>query len=253
MSSINSAVHFRGRDMAIQAFANRKVKAWAIFNNRQFLASHIAENADDAANALDEFLSMMDQPGNIAVYTVKVYEDLKVGEKIKSNTADDGSFNFRLSDPVGNQQGIAGTTSAGNYEMMQLLKKMDARIDELEKPIEADPDPEPKNFIGQIKDFLEIPGMQAIISGLVQKVTGAPSQALGYAPNAVPGAATTGSDTQSEYDANVNEYTAVIDAYNVIKNSGMPDALQLLQRLAQIAATDQEKFRSLQAAIKMFL
>lgn len=251
MGSTYGAVHFRGRGVAIQAFENRNSKAWALFTGKQFLASFVAADTDSAAAALDQYLDLMDQPGNVAVYTLKVYDDIPADGKIKSNTADDGSFNFRLHEPSGSQAtpGISG--ASGNWEMMQLLKKMDARIDELEKPLPDDKEPEEKNLIGQIKGFLEIPGMQALISGLVQKLTGSssPAPALGTAPGAA--APIVNQDTDS--DPEVLEYGTALEAYKIIRNSGMPNILQVLQRLAYIAQTDQEKFKSLQTSINMFL
>ena len=252
MSSTYGAVHFRGRGVAIQAFENRNSKAWALFTGKQFLASYVAEDNDSAAVALDQYLGLMDQPGNIAVYTIKVYDDIPADGKIKSNTPDDGSFNFRLHEPSGAAAVTGVGSSAGNWEMMQLLKKMDARIEELEKA-GPDDEPEEKNIVGQIKGFLEIPGMQAIIYGLVQKLTGSssPAPALGNAPGAA--APIVNQDAELQTDPEVMEYGQALEAYKVIRNSGMPNILNVLQRLAYIAQTDQEKFKGLQSSINMFL
>jgi len=250
--STYGAVHFRGAEIAIEAFENRRAKSWALFTGKQFLASFVGESVEQAAEALDKYLSLMNQPGNIAVYTLKVYDDMTPGEKIKSNTPDDGSFNFRLQEPTPGLPAVAGLNTAGNYEMLQLLKKMDARIERLEtEPVEEKEPAEPKNIMGQIKDFLELPGMQALISGVVQKLTGnAQAPSLGNINVQYPPQSTTGT---AEYDPEVNEYTALIDAYKIIKNSGLPDALAMLQKLADIAATDQEKFKSIVSGLKMFL
>lgn len=252
--STYGAVHFRGRGVAVQAFENRKAKAWAVFTGKQFLASFVAPDTDSAVSALDQYLDLMDDPKNIAVYTIKVYDDVPADGKIKSNTPDDGSYNFRFNEPSG-AAGVTGVSGAsGNWEMLQILKKMDARIEQLEKgdPDEADEAPE-KNIVGQIKDFLEIPGMQTLISGIVQKLTGnnAPAPALGNAPGATaPGV----NEVETmPADPEVLEYSQALEAYKIIRNSGMPNILNVLQRLAYIAQTDQEKFKSLQTSINMFV
>ena len=244
--STSSAVHFRGLETALHAFQNRKAKGWAVFNNRQFLASDFAASDDLAAASLESFLSMMDQPANVAVYTIKVYEELPKGEtKRKSNTPDDGSFNFRF-----NSEGVAGMPTigaAGNYEMMQFLKRMDDRLLKLEdtEPIESEP--EQKSMLGQIREVLELPGVQAIVSGIFQKIAGGAAPSLAGAPTPAPVV------DEALQNADVQENMQVLDAYATIKYCGMPDALQMLQKLALIAQTDQEKFNQVKGAFKMFL
>lgn len=261
--SISGAVHYVGRDMAVRAFENRKVSNWALFNNKQFLASCVGSNVDDAATQLDAFLDMMDRPGMIAVLTVKVYEDLKPGDKIKSNTPDDGSFNFRLQDPAPGAA-VSGSIGNMNYGLMEILKKMDARLDKLES---AEPEPVEEvapvqKYIGMVKDVMEIPGVRDIISGvlgsLVNRVP--PAAALGNVslqhplpPAAAAPAAAVPPAAADMEDPEVIEYTHLVKAYNTIKGSGMPDALAMLQRLADIAATDQAKFRGIRDSIKLFL
>jgi hypothetical protein len=81
---------FVGIDETLQAFESRNVEIWALFAGKRLILK--GEGIDE----LRAFLAQMARSQTQAVYTLKVYDALSDKAEIKSNTPDDGSFNFKL-------------------------------------------------------------------------------------------------------------------------------------------------------------
>lgn len=163
-----AAVQFSGIDNVIKAFASREVKAWSVWNGKQFLFSCVAANEIDAAADLETLLRSLEQSAS-AVYTLKVYEDIarkgKVFEKITEKTPCHGSFNFKLVQ-------YDGINSMPDWmrEIKEENKILKAQNETLINEL-ADQDDEPKDFLGRIGAMLEQdPGKLPLIIASVQSV-----------------------------------------------------------------------------------
>jgi hypothetical protein len=173
-----SAVQFRGVDNVLAAYKANRVGPFAILNGRQILFSSEdveAEDVDDGATQLQEFLEMMKKGGSEAKYTLQTYK-LKSGQEIDSNTAYFRSFNFTLFG--------AGENTPYADRQHSLVREVNERIDRLEKLLiaereqeeieEEDDEEEDRGVIGVLNGLIEIPevrnaiGMAAI--GLVSKI-----------------------------------------------------------------------------------
>jgi len=119
---------FVGIKHTLAAFQSRGVEAWAIFAGKRLITRGCG------VDELAAFLQMIAQSNTVAVYTIKVYEDIDDPKEIKSNTADDGSFNFKLfslDGGGGSMSGIIGT-HYGDPVQMEILERLKA----LEQPEE---------------------------------------------------------------------------------------------------------------------
>lgn len=94
---------FVGIDETLEAYESRGVDAWALFAGKRMIVR------GTGIDALKKFLTMISNSGTVAVYTLKVYETVSDDSEIKSNTPDDGSFNFKIhSLDRGGMSGIVG-------------------------------------------------------------------------------------------------------------------------------------------------
>jgi hypothetical protein len=155
-SAISRSVQFEGIPSVVRAYQNRNVAPWAIFCNNQFMFKYQGNKIADGVKVLHDTLDAIAETNSPAVYTLKVYEDLKGG--IKSNTPDDGSFNFRM------HSGAIGAVSNGsNKEILDEIKGLHLRIDSITNGDDGD---EP-DAIGQIERVMEIPGVKEVVTGLL--------------------------------------------------------------------------------------
>lgn len=159
-----AAVQFSGIDNVIKAFCSREVKAWSVWNGKQFLFSCVAANETDAAADLETLLRSLEQSAS-AVYTLKVYEDIGKKEKITEKTACHGSFNFKLVQ-------YDGVNSMPDWmrEIKEENKQLKAERETLLRELANEPD-EPKDFLGRIGAMIEQdPGKLPLIVASVQSV-----------------------------------------------------------------------------------
>src|SRR4029077_12155374 len=99
MPTVGKSVQFRGIDTAVDAYKNQDVPKWGLFQGTQFLSKYEGSNIQEGAELLEAFLRALDlRTADNCTYTLCVYDGLPDGEKIRSNTKYDGSFNFRLVD-----------------------------------------------------------------------------------------------------------------------------------------------------------
>lgn len=147
-----SSVQFRNKESVIDAYSSRKVAAWSIWQGRQFMFKYEGKDIEEGLSQLDETLNAISK-GSTAIYTLKVYEELSTGKgvvKIKSNTPDDGSFNFRLNDP----EGVPTVGQMNTYQRTDELKQHIAMLENRIKELEEDEDEEEEESVGGINGFL---------------------------------------------------------------------------------------------------
>lgn len=156
-----ASVQFSGVQNVLEAFNNRGLDYWSIFQGKQFLFKGLAPDLETVLEALKE-------GGSTSVYTLKVYEGVSDLSEIKSKTEDSGSFNFRLSvDESYNDRSLSG----GMFGLLDTrMKSLEDKIDslsnddsEIESTIEA---PE-KTAIGEI---MGNPAVAALIPILVERL-----------------------------------------------------------------------------------
>ncbi len=123
---VSSSIQFRGLENALQAYVNKDVACWSIWQGKQML-----DKGKDA-ETLRAFLELLEASDSEAIYTVRVYEDIEDPKKIKSTTADDGSFNFRLNEPNQLPVKFRGGYERGGYGKGNSLEE---RFEELEEKI----------------------------------------------------------------------------------------------------------------------
>jgi hypothetical protein len=144
-------VQFKGMDHVISAFKYRAVEAWSLWQGKQFIHKGIG------TDELHTFLSMLQQGGSNAIYTLKVYEEITDASDIKDNTSCDGSFNFNLWSPE-----MLPATGYNNQIVSRLTAIEERLTEEEDKP--------KKNKLGIIGDILDHPMMEQIAPIVIPQI-----------------------------------------------------------------------------------
>lgn len=236
--SISSSVQFNGIDKVLDAYQFRNAAAWSLWQNRQFLFKFEGDDIAEGAAQLQTILNAIsDSP---AVYTLKVYEDLK-GVKITDKLAADGSFNFRMK-----EQAVAGASDNSIVHLLQQIRVDQAELKQrLDMQEAEDPENGSLGAIGMVKEVLSIPGVPEILSGIVARFLN---------PVSAQPAALAGVPAQAAQAVEVSEQEVerLLSAYVAIREK-MPEALELLETLGDMALNDPKKFAKVKAGISMFV
>lgn len=173
MPTPSKSVQFRSIDDTVEAYKERGVPAWSIWNNKQFLTKYEGDDIDVGAGMLQSFMEkLISSP---AIYTICVYEDWPDGAKIKDTTPYDGSFNFRLSEwngGLGNAPVPYQDPNVAN-RMLSVLTAMDKRMTDIEKKMaeeKEEDDDEDRGIVGAVEKILEHPLIEPLIPALVEKI-----------------------------------------------------------------------------------
>jgi hypothetical protein len=154
------SIQFYGRDQVIEAFESRGVQAWSIFQGKELLTKGIGDVA------FTEFIEMLSKGSTNAIYTVRVYEDIDDAKQIKSNTPNDGGFNFRLNDEnqliTASQYGRMGSMGTLLSEVQALRKE----VKDLREEEDEEPEEKPHN-LGMMGDILAHPAISPVVPLLV--------------------------------------------------------------------------------------
>lgn len=156
-----SSIQFKGIDGVINAYENRKVAAWSLWQGKQFMFKYEGNDLEQGAEQLQATLDLLAESTN-AIYTLKVYEDLP-GHKIKSNTPDDGSFNFKIN---GDEQAITQNQYGvirNNNAIADRLTAIEQKLNEQEEYVDV---PE-ENKLGVIGDIISHPVIQPFVSQII--------------------------------------------------------------------------------------
>lgn len=251
--SVSKAVHFRSKDSIIEGYLNRKVPAFAVFQQGQFIFKYEGQSLEEGEQLLDSWIDMLDNDRSAAIYTVCVYEDLKEGTKIKSNTPYDGSFNFRLYDQA------AGYLPPDRYNVYQsqggnvkaLLDKFEAQQQEIERLREEleERDKEPENKLGMIGEILKHEQFGPIAVGLIERLTNT------VLDNVLGKEGTTGNQERppirkiSGIAVDERTLTAVARLGELVED--VPGLLEQLIKLAESKPKQFEFYRSMLSSMKL--
>lgn len=244
--AISQSCQFVGVDAVLNAYVRRGVPCWAIWHNKQFMFKCESENIDEGERVLAEHLEAL--KNSIATYTLCVYEDLPPGGKIKSKTENDGSFNFQLG-----QRDSGGYDNVLLREIRQSQIEQEARLSHLEDGGDSDEISGVGKMIGMIKEVMGIPGISDLIVSLLSQKKQVPA-GIGFIPE---------NKTMSSFQNNYSNEKPVVEitedeaarlgaAFALIKN-GMPEILEVLERLAEVSQTQKSKFETIRATIKTFM
>lgn len=217
-----ASIQFKGVDSVIEAYENREVAPWSIWQGKQFMFKYEGNNVAEGAQQLTATLELLKESSN-AIYTLKVYEDLK-GGKIKSNTADDGSFNFKLN---GDEQ----TITQNQYASLKYNDKLSERLERIEQALleREDEEPEPENKLGVIGEIISHPTIAPIVQNIVAAIF-----SKGQSPAQTPRVALSG----------VNDESELKEAVEALKKHDSK-LTEHLQKLAALAEQSPESFKFL--------
>lgn len=226
---MGKSIQFRGSDQVEAAYKNSGAASFSIWQDKQFLFKGLGEDE------LSGFLQLLEDGATNAIYTVKVYEDITDKKQIKSNTPDDGSFNFRL-DADGQEITNEQYSKAANYkELSSRINGMESKFDAIMDRLEGESEKESKSSLGVIGEILSTPALQPIITNLLTSFLGGTGQpaarpqiaALSGLPN-VPG--------------------SIEHSISILKAND-PKLEEHLQKLAAISANDKATWQMLTTAI----
>lgn len=247
--AISHSIQFRGEDQVLAAYQRRGVASWALFCNKQFLFKYDGKSLVEGLSELKCYLDMMSD--SVAVLTLQVYEELGKGQKIKSNTACDGSFNFVLS---GYNETSRGGSNGYAILMEQVKKERDEykaevlalndRLDELEEQEMSDSG----GLIGAVKDAL-MPHIGEILQSILR-----PAYSNINTSGAI-GGVVAGDDSpvaSVDYEQSVSDVELErVGAAYVVLRAKYPDILCVLEKLAKLSVQDINKFNSITSYFNM--
>lgn len=222
--SVSSSIQFKGLEAVLDAFQSRGVPAWSLWQGKQFMFKCEESDMVQSLSELNTILTALAQSSN-AIYTLKVYEDLGKGGKIKDSTPSDGSFNFKLNSP---EQEV----TIAQYSTLRNQNNIDARLGAIEKLLierEEEEEEEPQSKLGVIGEILNDPGVSSIVVPLIMKAFG-----LG--------------DVKSPYNmqanaqiAGINDEAELSEAIRILKEHDANLSTHLM-KLAKIAQNDKNSF-----------
>lgn len=243
MAGLSSSIQFRDGEAVLSAFENRKVEAWSISQGKQFMFKGIGS---EDLRAVIETLS---DSFSSATYTLRVYEDLKYIKEIKSNTPDDGSFNFKFNEDLKENYRVmgGGPTSYSQKENNLILSKLAGIEERLNREEMEEPEENKTPSLGIIGDILAHPAIAPIAPTLIQTflefITGKAvpgnlnnNQNLRMAPEMI-----NSNSYQSNSISGINEDQQLNEAIIKLKSYDS-NLLQHLQKLIVIAENDNTTF-----------
>lgn len=223
-----ATVQFKSAEKVMEAFTNRGVEAWSIWVGKQYMFKGIG------AEELQSHLDLLSE-GNNVVYTLQVYEGITNASQIKSNTAHDGSFNFRLN---AEGQGWPAGAPPWYYEKKMGLEK---RIEELEsRAIDANEENKDDTIGGILNSYLNDPAKLGQLVQVGRTLMGLPCSSSLTGMQPVQNA-TIGNVNPVNDDEKINRLAAAIDTLE--KND--PDILAHLEKLARISVNNPPMFKTL--------
>jgi hypothetical protein len=94
MPSAFQGIQFRGKNALLRAYENSHIIAWSVCYGKNLVMKYVGTDENEAREALKIFLDQLEASDTTATYTLRLYEDLPKGAKIKFSTEPDYAFNF---------------------------------------------------------------------------------------------------------------------------------------------------------------
>lgn len=255
----SAGIQFYGIDNVVQAYANNQCAPFALWSGKLQLLKYDGNGPDgykkptieEGQQLLNEYLNAMYQ-GTTAIYTLRTYEDLKEGEKIKPSTEYDTAFNFKINVAQQQEGLIPYTGTRGNNMIVEELRSLKAEIAAI-KSGEDDDDTEEPSIIGMVNDLVQEPAKLrevaesiAIIGDVVKGFLGMPIQnrvaSIGHV-NRV-------SDISSDTETQEQKLNRLQNALDELERHD-PQIVDHLEQLATIAKRDPKKFKGLIGMLTM--
>lgn len=222
----SSSVQFKNKNAVLDAYTDRDVMAWSIWQGKQFMFKGWG------LEELEPVIEALSSGGTNAIYTLRVYEDLEDKRQIKSNAVDDGSFNFRLNDERQEITNGQYWRNDNREHILEKLERIEARLDE-------EPEVKTNSSLGKIGDILEHPAILPVVPVLVEKVLTA---LLGGNPPAQPKLNYSAPQSLAGIDSNEDELIRI--SIEKLKQYD-PELPQHLAKLVEIAETNPSVFKAL--------
>jgi hypothetical protein len=237
----SGGIQFFGVDQAVEAYERRDVPAFSLWQGKQMLHKFDGSKDGDCsiatgAQELRSYLDMLYE-NSTAIYTLRVYEDLKPGQKIKPSTEHDGSFNFRINAPEQRAAGMGGGNNNLLLVEMQKINRQLAQINGVGGEDEDEDEDDKEPTIEEIAmGFLNEPEK-------LLRIVNVGKQLLGISP----APATVGNINrlqQSHEPGNDPDLlTRLGNAINILEQHD-PKLVEHLEKLAKLAQQDKTLFNA---------
>jgi hypothetical protein len=259
-----TAVQFYGIDDVVTAYVNRQTPAFAVWCGKTLLFRYDGTGEDDESEptvaegeqVLRTFLESMWQL-TTATYTLKTYDEISKGQKIRPSTEYDTAFQFKICPPPVSQfTGMQGVYPQANNpvlkELQQLREEMNTLRIEQSADDEDDEDDEPETLQEAMIGLLHEPErLNAVVEPLRELISlgrslmgmePLPGNTMMLPPgNAITGVRKVGSvpiDPDPQMVHRLGVAINTLEQYD--------DKLVVhLEKLASVAISDPVKFRGL--------
>ena len=141
-----TAVQFYGIDSVLEAYGSKKTPAFAIWCGKSMLLRYDGTEdggkekptMEEGSQILEQYLKSM-YSGTTATYTLKTYDELKPGQKIRPSTEYDTAFQFKISEPPIERGYYPPERTSPFLNELKLLRE---EVAQMRQPIEEDDIPE---------------------------------------------------------------------------------------------------------------
>lgn len=224
MATPAKSVQFRELDEVIQAYQENNSPVFAIFHNESLIRKYTGDDIDEGCQQLAKELVKLEN--SAAIYTLRIYDSIPDKGAIRSGTPYDGSYNFRFRE----YDAVSGTKKT-DPQLLELLGRMNDRLDDLEEEREEKANGAGVGWIGELLANPEIKNIaMGVLSGVLQSVVGSlklPTPAtVGDVPNGDP--LQLALNTLAKNDPNIVEHLQKLAA---ISEQNKPMFKMLLQTL----------------------
>lgn len=151
-----NGVQFKNKDQVLNAYQNNKIDTWAIFCGRELFTR--GSDIDELTSALD----LLEDGASNSVYTLRVYSGLN-SNQVKSNTPNDGGFNFRLNGENMEVTNGQYMTFIKTNELQSKISGLEKKIEELQSELDESETP---NKLGKIGEILDHPLIGKILENV---------------------------------------------------------------------------------------
>ena len=139
MSQTSNSIQAYGLEETVEMYRSKSIPQFSICAGRIMNFAYDGFGADDeyikptmseGIQVLLNYLSSM-YSRTTAIYTLKVYDDLKANQKIKPSTEYTQAFNFRLNDPGGMMPGMSGGMGMMPYQRGAMYGAQNPFVEEM--------------------------------------------------------------------------------------------------------------------------